>query len=248
MSLWALGLGLPEVGEYEEALSLTRRGTELARKACDTPLLAVNLVLLGWAHESLLNLKEARAAYEEALGGQYEPISQAKLCVVAALSENWEDAYARAKRAHETGIFFNPLLSIHLRHEVETLLRGGEERLAREEVRRFAERAQTNERDRVAYLRSYAVLSEWEGHKERAIGQLKEAEALAEKIGQPGELWQIRAALGELCERHGETWEAREVFSRAAQTLRMLAEKIGDEKLKKGFLSASQVRGVLGQH
>jgi len=248
MSLWALGLGLPEVGEYEEALSLTRRGTELARKACDTPLLAVNLVLLGWAHESLLNLEEARAAYEEALGGQYEPISQAKLCVVAALLENWEDAYAHAKRAHETGIFFNPLLSIHLHHEVEALLRGGEERLAREEVRRFAERAQTNERDRVAYLRSYAVLSEWEGHKERAIGQLKEAEALAEKIGQPGELWQIRAALGELCERHGETWEAREVFSRAAQTLRMLAEKIGDEKLKKGFLSASQVRGVLGQH
>jgi tetratricopeptide (TPR) repeat protein len=248
MSLWALGLGLPEVGEYEEALALTRRGTELARKARDTPLLAVNLELLGWAHESLLNLEEARAAYEEGMGGQYEPISQAKLCVVAVLWENWEDAYAHAKRAHETGVFFNPLLSIHLHHEVEALLRGGEERLAREEVRRFAERAQTNERDRVAYMRSYAVLSQWEGHTERAIGQLQEAEALAEKIGQPGELWQIRAALGELYERHGEAWEAREAFSRAAQTLRMLAENIGDEKLREGFLSAPQVRRVLGRH
>jgi tetratricopeptide (TPR) repeat protein len=247
MSLWALGLGLPEIGEYEEALALTRRGTELARKAHDTPLLAVNLELLGWAHESLLNLEEARAAYEEALGGQYEAVSHAKLCVVAALLENWEDAYTHAKRAHEAGIFFNPLISIHLHHEVETLLRGGAERLAREEVRRFAERAQTNERDRIAYLRSCAVLNEWEGDTKRAIGQLQEAEALAEKIGQPGELWQIRAALGELCERRGETGEARAAFVRAAQTLRMLAEKIGDEKLREGFLSAPQVSRVLAR-
>ena len=40
MSLWALGLGLQEAGEYEEALALARRGTERARKVRDTFLLA----------------------------------------------------------------------------------------------------------------------------------------------------------------------------------------------------------------
>jgi hypothetical protein len=90
-------------------------------------------------------------------------------------------------------MFLNPLLSIHLHHGVEALLRGGDNRLAREEVRRFAERAKTNERDRMSYLRSFAVLSEWEGDTKRAIGHLYEVEALAEKIGLPGELWQIEA-------------------------------------------------------
>ena len=253
MSLWALGIGLPEVGEYEEALMLARRGTELARKAQDAFLLAVNLDRLGRAHEVLLNLEEARATYEEVLevSGRLEPYGSwtyARLCAVAALLENWEEAHAHARRAHEAGVFFNQLLTIYLHHEVEALLRGGDKNLAREEVSRFAERAQTNERDRIAYLRSLAVLSEWEGDTERATGELQEAETLAEKIGQPGGLWQIRAALGELYERRGEAGEARAAFVRAAQTLSTLAEKIGDKGLKESFLSAPHVRCVLGRH
>jgi tetratricopeptide (TPR) repeat protein len=253
MSLWALGIGLPEVGEYEEALTLARRGTELARKAQDAFLLAVNLDRLGRAHEVLLNLEEARATYEEVLevSGGFEPYGSwtyARLCAVAALLENWEEAHAHARRAHEAGVFFNQLLTIYLHHEVEALLRGGDENLAREEVSRFAERAQTNERDRIAYLRSLAVLSEWEGDTERTTGELQEAETLAEKIGQPGGLWQIRAALGELYERRGEAGEARAAFVRAAQTLSTLAEKIGDKELKESFLSAPHVRCVLGRH
>jgi tetratricopeptide (TPR) repeat protein len=241
MSLWALGIGLPEIGEYEEALMLARRGTELARKAQDAFLLAVNLDRLGRAHEVLLNLEEARTTYEEVLevSGRLEPYGSwtyARLCAVAALLENWEEAHAHARRAHEAGVFFNQLLTIYLHHEVEALLRGGDMNLAREEVSRFAERAQTNERDRIAYLRSLAVLSEWEG------------ETLAEKIGQPGGLWQIQAALGELYERRGEAGEARAAFVRAAQTLSTLAEKIGDKELQESFLSAPQVRCVLWRH
>ncbi len=38
----------------------------------------------------------------------------------------------------------------------------------------------------MAYLRSLAILSEREGDMTRAIDQLLEAEALAEKIGLPG--------------------------------------------------------------
>ena len=148
--------------------------------------------------------------------------------------------------AHQGRTSFNVLDIFCLHHEVEALLRGGgDEGLAREEVNCFAERAEVNQREWIAYLRSLALLSEFEGDTQRAIDHLHEAHSLAEKIGVPGELWQIQSRLGELYEGCGEDGQAREAFSGAAQTLRMLAQKIGDEELREGFLSAPQVRRVL---
>jgi tetratricopeptide (TPR) repeat protein len=247
----ALSLGLMASGEYEEALDVCRRGTELARKAQDVFLLWHNLDHLGRAYEALLDLKAARRVYEEALelGGQvgphYEALSSASLCAVAALSEDWEEAYAHAVRALEAGTSFDVLDGLYLHHEVQALLRGGDEQLATEGVRRFADRPRTNERERIAYLRSLAVLSEWEGETQRTVNHLREAEALAEKIGLPKELWQIQSKIGYLYEQRGQTEEAREAFSLAAQTLRELAGNIGDEKLRESFLSAPRVLRVL---
>ena len=248
MSLWAIGNGLLHLGEYEEVLELARRGVEQARKARDVSLLGANLGRLGEAYEALMNLREARAAYEEAMEvSHYEAFSNARYCVLAAVAEDWEDAHAHAKRAYEVGMFFIPMFGIHLHREVEALLRGGDEELAREEVRCFAERAKTNGRDRMSHLRALAVLDEWEGDTERALGRLRKAEALAEEIGLPGELWQMRSRIGEFYERRGEVDQAHQAFSRAAQTLRDLAAKIKDEELREGFLAAPRVRHVLAR-
>jgi tetratricopeptide (TPR) repeat protein len=254
MALAALGIGLMEIGEYEEGLEICRRGTELVRKAQNPSYMWHNLDHLGRAYEALLNLERAHRVHEEALklggllGPQYEVFSSIRLCAVAALSENWEEAYAHALRAHQNKSSLDVLKGLYLHYEVEALLRGGDERGAREEVRRLADRAEVNERERIAYLRSLAVLSEWEDDTKRAIDHLHQAWALAQKMGVPGELWQIQSRLGELHERRGEDRQAREAFSGAAQTLRMLAEKIGDEELRERFLSAPQVRRVLGRH
>jgi hypothetical protein len=82
------------------------------------------------------------------LGPQYEALSSASLGAVEALSENWEEAYPHVRRAHEAGAPFDVLDGLYLHHEVEALLCGGDERRAREVVRRFAkpsadERAET---------------------------------------------------------------------------------------------------------
>jgi tetratricopeptide (TPR) repeat protein len=167
---------------------------------------------------------------------------------VAALSEEWQEAYARASKAHEGRTSLDVLGGLYLHHEVEALVRGGDQRSAREQVRHFAERAWVNERDRIAYLRSLEVLSEFEGDTQRAIDHLHEAHSLAEKIELPKKLWQIQNRLGELHEKRGENEEARKAFSGAAQTLRMLAQKIGDQELREGFLSAPQVRRVLSRN
>ena len=84
--------------------------------------------------------------------------------------------------------------------------------------------------------------------RSRGIDNLHEAQALAETIGLPKELWQILSRIGDLHEQRGEDGQAREAFSGAAQTLRMLAQKIGDEELREGLLSAPQVRRVLVRH
>ena len=251
MGSWALGPGLVESGEYEEGLALCKRGTEMARELPNVFLLWYNLDNLGRAYETLLDLREARRAYEEALqlrgplGPRYEKFSLTKLCAVAALSENWEEAYAYALRAREVGTFFSRVDLLYIYHQVEVLLSGGDERSAREELHRFAERAEVNERNRISYLRSLAVLGDFEGDQGRAIDHLHEAHTLAQMIGLPGEIWQIQARIGELHERRGEAEQAREAFSRAAQTLTTLAQKIGDEELREGFLSAPQVRRLL---
>ena len=250
-SIGVLGMGLSEIGEYEEALELSRRGTELARELQDMLVLWFNLDSLGRAYEALLDPERARRVHEEALeiggqvGSRYEMWSSARLCTVAALSENWEEAYAHARSAHEERTSLDVREGIYLYHEVEALLRGGDERSAREEVSRFAERAEVSERERIAYLRSLAVVSDFEGDTGRALERLQEAHTLAQKIGVTGELWQIQARVGDLHERLGEDAEAREAFSLAAQILRMLAENIGDEGLRKRFLSAPQARHVL---
>jgi len=49
---------------------------------------------------------------------------------VAALSDNWQEAYVHAKRAHNLRTSFDVLEGLYLHHEVEALLRGGDERHA----------------------------------------------------------------------------------------------------------------------
>jgi DNA-binding SARP family transcriptional activator/tetratricopeptide (TPR) repeat protein len=254
MGSWALGLGLVETGEYEEGLELCRRGTELARKTKNTLLLWYNLNHLGRAHEALLDLEKARRNYEEEiqlrgpLGPRFQVFSSIRLCAVAALAEDWQEAHAHALRVHESRTSSDVLDGLYHYHVTEALLRGGDMRLALEEVDRFTDRAMANERNRISYLRSLAVLSEWGGNTQRAKDQLHQARTLAEKIGLPGELWQIQSRIGTICERRGETEEARAAFSLALQTIRMLADKIADEELKEGFLTASRVRRVLGRN
>ena len=243
---WALAHTLRETGEFEEALSRHTEMAEQAREAGDAYVLSGHLLQVGYAYESLQNLKEARAAFEEIVeSGHLKEARHATLCVLAVLSEGWEDAYAHARKAHELGTFSRPNFSLFLHHQVEALVRGGDVGLAREAARHLAERARENRRDRMSYLRSLAVLSEWEGNNEGALARLREADALAEEIGLPGELWQIRVRIGEVHERRREAGEARQAFSRAAQILEDLAARIKDKGLREGFLAAPRVRRVL---
>ena len=139
------------------------------------------------------------------------------------------------------------MLDFSRQYETEALLRAGDERQAREEVRRLEERLGSNRRFRIPSLRSLAILAAWEGEKERAIGHLREAAQLAAEIGLPGEQWQIQAALGSVYETAGEQGQARTAFGEAARIIQGLADGIRDETLRSRFLAGPQIHPVL-QH
>ncbi len=132
-------------------------------------------------------------------------------------------------------------------YETEALLRAGEERQARAEVRRLGERVGSSVRFRLPYLRSLAVLATWDGHSEQAIDHLHEAAQLAADFDLPAERWQIQATLATLYEAGGQQEQAHTAFAEAARLIQGLAQGIGDEARRAHFLAAPQIQQVLQQ-
>jgi DNA-binding SARP family transcriptional activator len=248
------GYGLWETGDYAKALRLAQRGLEMSRKV-QHPGAILMLTVLDSTLRTTLGLEDACPALVEALdvaGAKLPPVWKvtvvSKLCANRALADDQEAALryaleARAIRAEAPArlIFFD----FERHHETEVLLRGGKENLAREEAFRLSEGLGQNRRFRLAHLRMLASLARWDGDTGGALVHLRGAEGLAQEMGLPGELWQIRTELAELHEQCGDDELARDTFLQAAQTLRSLAGTIDDPELRAGFLAGPRARYVL---
>jgi DNA-binding SARP family transcriptional activator len=250
-----LSQGLIEEGHLGEALRTAQEGARLARNLPDPVLPLIAIYAAGNAHQAMLGLEEAQSMYQEALDiattlpRPWRLLMVSRLCANRALAGDREAAHRYALESvaiRDAAPARLMWLDFVRHHETEALLRGGEEKLAREDVKRFGERVEGNRRFRLVHLQMLAVLVGWEGQSGEALARLQEAGTLAEEIGLPGELWQIWAAIGELHEQRGEPEEARDTFSRAASIVERLAGEIEEEEaLKEGFLSAPQVLRVL---
>jgi len=193
-------------------------------------------------------LPEALALADATLPRVWKTTAVSKLCANRTLAGDQEaaqryalEAVAIRAAAPARLIFFD----FERHHEMDALLGGEEERLAREAAQRLGESVGNNRRFRLIHFRMLAILARWDGDLGEALARLREAEALAHEICLPGELWQIEALMGELHEESGDEERAERAFLRAAQTLRALADRIDDPALRAGFLGAPQVRRVL---
>ena len=256
-SMLCLSYGLLEAGAYEEALALMQQAVALAR----TLPLRVNfqglLTGLGSVYHALQQWEEARRTLEEA-EAEAERIEQgllrvpalSQLCMNRAQAGEWEAAcrYARKaialRKSAEVGLIAQDFYGAY---ETEALLRGGEETQARAEVQRLGKRLGSYRRFRIPYLRSRAVLAAWDGHREQAIEDLREAAQIAAEIGVPAEGWQIQAMLGNVYEGMGLPAQALTAWAEAASIIGGLAESIEDEALRMRFLAAPHIRQVLQQ-
>jgi len=249
--------GLLEAGAYEEALGLTQHTMALARTLPPSINVQRFLTALGSTYQALQQWEEAQAALQEAealaekldLRPSRVP-TLSLLCMHYALAGRWEEAYRYALKAISVRKSYGmPLIGLdfYRPYETEALLRGGDECQARAEAQRLGEGLGSNQRFRIPYLRSLAVLAMWQGQSEQAIGHLRAAAQAAADLGVPGEQWQIQAALGTLYEAGGQPVLARAAFGEAATIIQGLAEGIGDEPLRMHFLAAPQIQQVLRQ-
>jgi tetratricopeptide (TPR) repeat protein len=251
-----LAQGLLEIGAYAEASRTVQEAVAIAGAHKLYTLLGIGLILLGEVHRAMLNPDAARATHLEMMG-MIEPLGLQPLvealaaelcadCAVAGASGEgkWEEAHAYALQAlaHRTD-FFVPSTKLTRWYETEALARAGEIELAAQDVEQYGKLAGSNRRYRISHLRALAVLAEYRGEVDTAIGYLQEAATLAEAIGLPGELWLLQAAQGDLYLKRGEEEQARCAFGQAAIIVQKLADTIDDGQ-RAHFLSAAQVRRV----
>lgn len=250
-----LAHGLIELGEYAEALRLCEEVLQTARYLPNPIALYFTLFPLIDAYQGIWSLQDARAACLEALAlgdrgsvRTYRHIIVSRLCANRALARDWEEAHAYARESaaarDEVPV---PLTRMDFvrHHETEALLRGGDGERARQDVQALGERVGDNRRFRVAHLRASSVISRWDNKTEQAIEQLSEAEALSTEAGLRGELWQIRAELGDLYGKSGQKEQATQAYAKAAEVILSIVSKLEDKALREGFLASPRARSVL---
>jgi tetratricopeptide (TPR) repeat protein len=257
LSTASLTHGLLEAGAYEEALRLMQHVLTLARTLPPTVIFQGFLNALGSTYQAVQQWEEARAAFEEA-----EAVAErldleslrvptlSRLCMHWAQAEEWEAASRYAVQAIVLRKSADAALIVwdfYAHYETAALLHAGDERQAQEAVQRLGERLGPYRRFRLPYLRSLAVLAEWQGHGEQAISHLREAAGLAADLGLPAERRQIQAALARVYEAGGEPAQARLAWTEAARIIQGLAGGIKDETLRARFLAGPQIHSVLQQ-
>jgi DNA-binding SARP family transcriptional activator/predicted ATPase len=250
---WRLALALLELGRYGEAIRLARQGVKQARMVGQPMMVVLALSTWGAVQRTVMALEAARETLLEVLAESAEKgltgfgdWALAELCALHALAGDWGQAHAYARQTLQARED-EALLPMGLTgwYETEALLRGDDDDLARTEVKRLGEILGHNRRYRIPWLRSLAVLAEWEGDTDLAITQLQAAATLAQEIGLPGEEWSILGALGTLYADQGDQAKAERAWKASAGIVLSLADSIEEEELRAGFLGADTIQPIL---
>jgi DNA-binding SARP family transcriptional activator len=250
-----LALSYLELGHYDQAIKFAIRGVRQAH-SMSNPMAMVDLALLIRAivQRSIMDLIGAKETLHEILERNVDKDlidfandwMLSEVCAVHAISSNWNMAYHFAQKRLQARKYKSILpMGLTGWYETEALLRGGDEEVARSEVKRLGEIVGDNKRYQLILHRCQAVLAQWDKNTNQAIFDMQAALKLAQEMQLPGEEWSILSALGELYTEQNEQTKAQNAYKASATIILRLAETIAEDELKQGFLSAKPVKSVL---
>jgi tetratricopeptide (TPR) repeat protein len=235
--------GLLDAGRFAEALASCLQTAGHADTLGPTPVTIWHRLWIGNAYRALFQLDKAIAAHQQAASlnrpHPLRPFAEyiaAELCADYLLAGDWQLAGEQAQETlKQRNYQALPQIVLPRWATTAALLQAGHHQQARDDLQQSQLLWGQLPRFRVAQLRSQAVLAEWEGDTPQAINYLEEAHNLANEIGLPDEEWQILAKLAEL---YPDATQPQAAKSQAVEIVNRLAEKIGNEKLREGFVTA----------
>lgn len=259
-AFYELTSGLRGSGAYTEALDLALQAVANARtltthSARANTLLLRALIQVGCVYRAMQAGSAARAIDLEARMlnetlemSAYTVVVASALCADYVLMGEWVDAQRYALQVvADTDAYGLLYAEVPHGRVTEALLHGGDAAKARVHLMHVKKHIGDGQRDRVQYLWAVAELAWWEGQREQAHSHLEEAYSLAEEIGLSDERWQIQVVLGDMEQSRGEQVLADRAYVKAVHVVQALAEKIDDDTLRTGFLTAPQVQRALKQ-
>jgi tetratricopeptide (TPR) repeat protein len=255
-----VGLSRVNLGRVADGLLVFAEAIDVARRNGDRFWLPRLVSQLGFVHRELFALERARELDTEGLRlAQEKPVAWApeadsllNLCVDDVRVGNTERAAAllaqlEAQTAQSAWLRWMN----ELRLETAAVEHWG----ARREWERVVERA-----DRLGEIadrlgaRGYRCTAERhrleaalarDAGVEEGVRRLAAAREALRSFRAPFETWKTGRLLGLAYRRLGENDRARQAFAEAADDVRSIAARVGDEELRDGFLAAAPVREVL---
>jgi len=252
-SSWRLAQTLLELGQYGEAIKLAKFAVDHAPSVGPPMMVLLSSTAWGTLQRTLMDLDSALETLSKILKEvgelgllRYRDWILSEMCAAYALSNQWEQAYACARKIpdYRQG---NPRLPMGKTtwYEIEALARGGDITHAQTEIEQLAHFASENRRYQLVLHRSQAVMAQWEGNIEEVINQLQAAVAIARELSLPGEEWASLEALAQMYEQQGEITKAMEIWKKSATILNSLAETIFDDDSRNNFLTTNVVKNII---
>ena len=226
--------GLADQGNYSEAIRVIERAKSVAGGTPFVPWLLG--AVLGANYRAMLDIQTAarihsdlwECAARRALPAGVQAMLAAELCADCVAAGDWPRAIDLARQAGAHWGYAVLPAGQSLWPEATALVKSGDLQTAADEVARYATRQGKFRRDHVHQLRAQAVLAEARGETAQAHEYLREAVALAESIGLPGDLWQLYALMGET--------------QKAAKVAHALAANLDNEPVRELFLAQVELR------
>jgi len=260
-TLFVLSIAQAGKGEYNEAISTIQRCLKLSKEWNIVYYVPRVLNVLGWIYHDLLNiefallynnegLKTART-YQESMGvGGVQPACLVNLGMDYLHKNDYENA---KKYFQEASSLIHLHRWVKWRFETRILLGLGEIALAKgdyAQALKFAEDSlaiseKAGAKKYIAKgLKLKAEVIAKMGNMGEAIELMQNALKLAQQVGNPPLLWQIRYRLGLLLEKYGNPQKANEHHAEAITLIETTASKLNDPFLTNTLLTAPQTKAI----